>query len=109
MGGMDYGVLITKHAACRLHQRSGLNKKSMQRIVDNVYISGYPIDATKGGLKRWMAKIAANNLNAQDLRLYGDKLYIFSDNVLVTVLNVPNDLKKNMKKMIEKESSDDIK
>ena len=33
-------------------------------------------------------------------KLYGDKLYLFDDNRLVTILQVPADLARDRKKMI---------
>lgn len=34
-----------------------------------------------------MYKISKSNPSAQNLRIYGDKLYIFSNDVLITVFN----------------------
>ena len=42
------------------------------------------------------------NKNANNIRLYGDKAYIFCGDVLVTVIQIPNDLKKDMKSMIKR-------
>lgn len=52
-----------------------------------------------------MYKISKNNPSAQNLRIYVDKLYIFSNDVLITVFNIPNDFKKNLPKMIDKEGT----
>lgn len=40
------------------------------------------------------------NKNANNIRLYGDKAYIFCDKVLVTVIQIPTGLMKDFKKMI---------
>ena len=52
-----------------------------------------------------MYKISKSNSSAQNLRIYGDKLYIFSNDVLITVFNIPNNLKKDLAKMIDKEDT----
>lgn len=88
-----YGVIVTRHAADRMLERGGLNRKSIQRIANQVYSNGYPIERTKGRLRKWMYKISKSNPSAQNLRIYGDKLYIFSNDVLITVFNIPNNLK----------------
>ncbi len=72
-----YGVIVTRHAADRMRERGGLNRKSIQRIANQVYFNGYPIERTKGRLRKWMYKISKSNPSAQNLRIYGDKLYIF--------------------------------
>ncbi len=74
-----YGVIVTRHAADRMRERGGLNRKSIQRIANQVYFNGYPIERTKGRLRKWMYKISKSNPSAQNLRIYGDKLYIFSN------------------------------
>lgn len=86
-------------------ERGGLNRKSIQRIANQVYSNGYPIERTKGRLRKWMYKISKSNSSAQNLRIYGDKLYIFSNDVLITVFNIPNNLKKDLAKMIDKEDT----
>ena len=96
-----YGVIVTRHAADRMRERGGLNRKSIQRIANQVY----PIERTKGRLRKWMYKISKSNPSAQNLRIYGDKLYIFSNDVLITVFNIPNNLKKDLAKMIDKEGT----
>ena len=100
-----YGVIVTRHAADRMLERGGLNRKSIQRIANQVYSNGYPIERTKGRLRKWMYKISKSNPSAQNLRIYGDKLYIFSNDVLITVFNIPNNLKKDLPKMIDKEDT----
>jgi len=83
-----YGVIVTRHAADRMRERGGLNRKSIQRIGNQVYFNGYPIERTKGRLRKWMYKISKSNPSAQNLRIYGDKLYIFSNDVLITVFKI---------------------
>ena len=39
-----YGVIVTRHAADRMLERGGLNRKSIQRIANQVYSNGYPIN-----------------------------------------------------------------
>ena len=72
----------------RMLERGGLNRKSIQRIANQVYSNGYPIERTKGRLRKWMYKISKSNSSAQNLRIYGDKLYIFSNDVLITVFKI---------------------
>lgn len=39
-------------------------------------------------------------MSANNIRIYGDKAYIFNDETLITVIQVPQELTKNLKDMI---------
>lgn len=92
---------VSKHAEMRLKQRNGLNKKSCERIAKKALEKGIMHNQTKGRLNKWVTSLYFNNRNANNIRLYGDKAYIFCGEVLVTVLQIPNDLRKDMKSMIK--------
>lgn len=92
---------ITKHAEQRLSERNGLNKKSNQRIVERVLLNGISHNQTKGRLNKWVNSLWFYNKQANNIKLYGDKAYIFVNEKLITVLQIPSDLTKDMKKMIK--------
>lgn len=89
---------ISRHATKRLAQRCGLNKKAMQRIVDKAFELGIPMQATKGDVNRWVLEVYSKNTNADNIRLYGDKAFLFDDTVLITVLQIPCNLIKKLQR-----------
>lgn len=91
---------ITKHGEERLKQRCGFRKKTQERMAAKIYENGIPIEMTKGQLKKWLKKVYSKNTNADNLRVYGDNVYVFCEKNLVTVLFVPQEIKKNIKNMI---------
>lgn len=94
--------IVTNHAREKLKSRGGLNKKSTDRIVNKAYTHGITHSQTKGRLKKWVYGLYFYNKTATNIRLYGDKAYIFkSDGVLATVLQIPSDLTKDLNKMIK--------
>lgn len=93
-------VIVTKHAKERMIQRLGIPKKSIQRIAEKAYHDGVYRQKTKGRLHKYLTKIAATNSEASNLHLYGDKVFVFNANVLVTVLQIPSNLTKDIRKMI---------
>lgn len=94
---------ISKHAEQRLKERNGLGKKSYDRIVEKAYENGINHSQTKGNLHKWMSGLYQKYpRKGTEIKLYGDKAYIFVEQVLVTVLQIPNDIKKNMSVMIRK-------
>lgn len=71
---------ISKHAAERLKERCGLNK--------------------------WVTGLYFRNANANNMRLYGDKAYIFCGETLVMAIQIPVGLMKDLKGMIKSEKSE---
>lgn len=93
--------IITEHAEERMIKRCGIKKKSIDRIVDKVLENGYSHNQLKGRLKKWVDSLWFKNKSANNIKLYGDKAYIFIDNKLITALQIPNDLTKDFKKMVK--------
>lgn len=94
-------VEVSKHAEQRLHERSGLNHKSVQRMAEKAFENGITHSQTKGNLCKWVSGLYFNNKKANNIRLYGDKAYIFCGNVLVTVLQIPSNLRNDMKSLVK--------
>ncbi len=78
------------------------NRKACERMAQKAYDDGITHAQTKGRLSKWITSLYFRNKNANNIRLYGDKAYIFCDEVLVTVIQIPVDLMKNLKAMIKK-------
>ncbi len=93
---------ISMHAAERLKERCGMNKKSMQRMAQKVFDEGIRHSQTKGRLNKWVTGLYFKNPKAKNIRLYDDKAYIFCGEILVTVIQIPAGLMKDFKKMVKK-------
>lgn len=96
-------IYITKHAYKRVKERMGLTKAAAEKMAKKAYTDGIKHSQTKGQLHKYFTKVYLNYRNSNNTRLYGEKIFVFNDNVLITVLELPNDLKKNCKKMIKNE------
>ena len=90
---------VSKHAEDRLRVRCGFNRKTYERMAKKAYDDGITHAQTKGRLNKWITSLYFRNKNANNIRLYGDKAYIFCDEVLVTVIQIPVNLMKNLKAM----------
>lgn len=95
-------IQISRHAEKRLRERNGLNKKSMQRIVDRAYIKGIRTKDTTGNLKKWLISLKDKRNGVNIVTVYGHQVYLFAGDVLVTVFDVPCSLKKNIDQTKEK-------
>ena len=94
---------VTKHAETRMKERCGFNKHSSERMAKKAFEDGVTHAQTKGRLNRWITKLYFKNRSANNIRLYGDNAYIFCETTLVTVIPIPNELKRDLKSMIRRE------
>lgn len=92
-------MVITKHAKQRMKQRCGLNEKSADRMAQIAYEKGLKHGDLTGNLKKWVDSLYFYNRNANQIRLYGDKAYIFHDTKLITVIQIPHNLVKEADKL----------
>lgn len=92
---------VSRHANKRMKERCGANKKSIERIAEKAFNEGIRHNQTKGRLNKWVTSLFFKNMNANNIRLYGDKAYIFCDEILVTVIQIPASLMKDFKKMVK--------
>ena len=97
-------AIITKHAERRLKQRCGIGKKSSKRMVSKIFKNGIKHSQTTGALNKWVTSLFFKHKTANNIRIHGDKAYIFCGETLVTVIPIPNELKVTYKNMITKGS-----
>ena len=90
-------IEVSRHAYERLHERCGLSRKAATRMAEKAFYIGMKHSDTKGQIYRWITSLYFNNKNANNIRLYGNFAYIFCNKILVTVLEIPNNLKNRWK------------
>jgi hypothetical protein len=79
-------IEITAHGHRRIKQRCG---KSMDRLAQIAFERGLTHSETSGVLGRYIDSLYLYNGTANNIRLYGDKIYVFCNDILVTVLDTP--------------------
>lgn len=99
-------VQITQHGKARVRKRCGLPSKSVSRMVQEALDKGLKHSETTGRLNRYITALYFKNQKANNIRIYGDKVYIFSNETLITVLNLPNQYKKLAEKCFERRNLD---
>lgn len=90
-------IEVSRHAYERLHERCGLSRKAATRMAEKAFYTGMKHSDTRGQINRWITSLYFNNKNANNIRLYGNFAYIFCNKILVTVLEIPNNLKNSWK------------
>ena len=86
-------MILTKHGIKRLRERLGLPKKTCHRMAQTAFDNGVTYLDTAGEAHRYFTKIYLKNRNANNIKIYGRFAYVFADEILITVLHVPNDIK----------------
>lgn len=89
-------MIVTKYAKQRMKQRCGLNDKSSERLAKITYEKGLRHGNLTGNLKKWVDSLYFKNRTANQIRLYGDKAYIFQNEKLITVIQIPHNLVKEV-------------
>lgn len=85
----EISLSISKHAYERMKERNGWSKKAADRMLEKVYFGGIRPDKVKGYLKGWINRKADMYEDDREFVLYGEKLYIFNEGTMLTVLPVP--------------------
>jgi hypothetical protein len=92
-------ISITRHAKRRIKIRCG---KSMDRLAEIAFNRGLTHAETTGSLNKYVTYVHMKNTEANNIRLYGDKIYIFCNEVLITVMEIPHKYRVLVKKLIDK-------
>jgi hypothetical protein len=86
-------ALLTQHAIDRCEQRMGLRFDSLQRMADKALEEGITHAQARGRLKRFCDGLYLEHCSANNIRIFGEFIFVFNRNVLITILHVPNKLK----------------
>jgi hypothetical protein len=85
---------VSNHATDRMSERCGLNKKSSERLSKLALENGISHNDTVGSLNRYLTKLFFYNKTANNIRIHGEYVYIFCDDILITVIPLDNKYKK---------------
>lgn len=98
---------VTKHASKRMKERIGLGKSAQDGAAEKALKEGLCHSETTGPLKKFVDALFFKN-HANQIRIYQDRAYIFKNNVLITVLPVPNHFAKIARKLLERKKVENI-
>lgn len=90
-------IVITDHAYERADERLSLRKDSFKRLAEKAYEEGIAHSQMKGRLYRYCEKVFHAHRTANNIKIHGENIFLFNLNVLITVYQVPNELKKFIK------------
>ena len=89
-------MVVTKHAKDRMKERCGYNKKTAKRMADKALHYGLSHKDLIGEVEQWANCLYLSKRKANNIRIYGEQAYLFRNNVLLTVIQVPNRCKNSL-------------
>lgn len=94
-------AILTKHASIRMAQRCGVQKKAQAKMVRRVWRHGVTHAETSESinLKRWVDGLYLSQRKPNKILLYGNGAYLFKDEVLITVINIPDNLQGEVNRL----------
>jgi hypothetical protein len=90
---------ISKHAEERANERLGLPIKPFEKLANKALSNGIKHSDTVGRLNKYITSLFFYNKSANNTRIYGEFIYLFNNETLITVLNLPNNFKSLANKL----------
>ncbi|WP_038164899.1 hypothetical protein [Verrucomicrobium sp. BvORR106] len=87
-------LAITEHAYDRAKKRLGLDRAATEREVEKVFATGLRHGETGGKLNRYLTRLYLEHGTADNLRIHSEHVFVFSGHVLITILHLPNEMKR---------------
>lgn len=85
----DEELIVTRHGYKRSRERLGIPKDAVKKNAEKALIYGVERHDASGPLRRYLDALFYEYCTANNLRVFNRHIYIFCDEVLVTVMNVP--------------------
>jgi len=99
---------VTAHAGKRIRERVGVNKKSIQTVSDRALSKGLAHEELTGKLKRYIDKLYFRSQTANNIKVYSEKVFLFRNKTLITVVSLPTGLKKIANKLAQGKKEESV-
>lgn len=90
---------VTDHAAKRTKERVGLPKRVVWKNAERALSDGIKHGQTRGALRRYLDGLYFKRETANNIRVYCDYVYIFHNEMLITVFPLPKEYKRTADKL----------
>ena len=103
----DHDLTVTRHADRRIRQRVGLPRSAVTRNAQSALEHGLRHSDTRGGLHRYIQALYWKYQSANNTRVYNGCVYIFHDDILITVFPLPQKYRGTAQNIRRKERDSD--
>ena len=95
---------ITNHGEERIRKRTGVPRKAVDRMAKRALIEGVGRCKFSGSLRRYLdGMYHAYDESANNIKVWGEKVWIFNGDVLITVMDLPQRYKKSANGKVKKD------
>lgn len=95
-------VTLTRHAVERGRERLGLGLVQLQRQAQKAWDCGLQNVDTRGELMRWLEDNQRRHGKGNASRIHGEHVYVFEVATLITILVLPQQFKRAVRKMLSR-------
>jgi len=88
---------LTQHAIERSKERLNLNERSLLRLAKKALETGKKHSECKGRLRKYLDKLWLEYKICNNPRISGEVLFLFRDDRLITLYQIPLELRKWIK------------
>lgn len=89
--------IATEHAYYRAKERFGWNHKVLDKMMGKAFNEGIAHGDTKGTLNRYVTKLWFSHKFCNNIRIYGEVIFFFAKNELITLYQIEPKLRKHLK------------
>ena len=90
---------MTRHGERRTRERLGIPRSAVNRMADKALREGIHRTETHGSLRRYLDSLYHYDESANNIRVYSEKVWIFSEDKLITVLDLHQRYKNRANEM----------
>lgn len=104
----DKIIVVTHHAVKRIRERVGVTKKASDALALRALDEGLSHTELKGNLRKFVDGLFLRSKSANNMRVLHDKVYLFKNNLLITVISLPHNLAKIALKLKRRKNSEEV-
>ena len=101
----EQSINLTAHAISRGKERLKWNENTLLKMAGRAYNMGVKHSDTKGSLNRYITSIWNKNKAVNNIRIYGENLFLFTDTKLITVYRLDHKICKKLNHSVKNQSS----
>lgn len=99
---MEVNVKITDHAFNRAKERLNWKRNVLEKESCKAYEFGIKHSDTKGSLNKYVTKLWFDYKTANNIRIMGENIFLFKDDLLITIYQLPFKMRKYVKRCNKK-------
>ena len=95
-------MTITLHAFDRAKERLSWDNEALKHTAAKAFVDGLTHSQAKGRLRKYVDGLWLQYKSANNIKIYGEVVFFFRNETLITVYQLPNQFKKLFNKLKQK-------